>query len=89
MFNTGFFSIGSLILSWVIFSFFLEKIICWNALKKYYNQIVINDATHFDNKGELIDIFKENYNKDVEDNNNQEFNEDIELKVISPPRNFN
>jgi hypothetical protein len=61
------------------------------VLEKYFKQIVINDASHFDDKGELLDQFKENYNSDEDYNNNinPEFNENIELKVISPPRKFN
>ena len=70
MFNSGFFSIGALVLLWIIFSFALEKIIFWNVLEKYFKQIVINDASHFDDKGELLDQFKENYNSDEDYNNN-------------------
>ena len=56
---------------------------------------MFNDATHFDNKGEILDLVKENFEGEENDNNtnknknNQELNEEIELKAVSPPRKLN
>lgn len=86
MFNIGFFCIGIIIVSWILLSFFLEQILLRNVLNNSYKQILLNDATHFDNKGELLESYRENSNEDDQNKNPQELNEEIELKAVSPPR---
>ena len=80
MFNAGFYTIGIIMVSWAVFSFFFEKILFWNVLNKNFNEVLKNDATHFDNKGELLESQKDDPQGDL--------NEEIELKAFSPPRNY-
>lgn len=84
MFNTGFYCVGGIIGAWAVLAVLME-LIFRNAMSKYYKQILMNDATNFDEKGELLEFSKQKYAQ-INEVKNQDDIGDVEMKNIVPPR---
>ena len=81
--NPGFYCNGAFLALSILTSIILQTTIYSSYLVKYFDRILLNDASHFTKGGEPIDFKAEVKNNDVNvPENNQ-------LKVVAPAnRNF-